>query len=654
MICYSVPRALASIFLFSVLVFASHATVQAKDTWLSVESRNFHLVGNASEKDIKQVATRLEQFRDVFSRLFPNARLTSSVPTTVIVFKSHNSFKPYKPGWDGKIAENVSGYFQSGHDVNYIALSSESRSEDSFTTIFHEYVHLLLNNAFGPAGVPAWFNEGLAEYYSTFAIERGQDVKLGVPIGNHLLLLRSSEMIPFETLFAMDSRSIHSNSREAVGLFYAQSWALVHFLIQSENGKHLPSVGKFLELSGTGLPIRDAFQQAFGMDFAAAQRELKKYTKQEKYRIQIARFEHKLEFDAQMKVTPISEAMGLAYLGDLLAHTERLADAKVRLHEALKLEPNLPLANAALGLILSEEGKITEALPYLEKAASGNGADYRPHYSYAYALHHHAEREMVGDLSPDSTKTDRMRSELRKAIELKPDFAGSYSLLARINSMQDKHVPEAIELIKKAIVLSPGNEEYQFVLANIYLRQNDFPNAIKVVGPMATGAADPRVRAVAAQLLGDIKKHQEQWTEYLKQKAEYEKAVAAHNSRPGVMDSTTQNLRGPHYYIEEALRQPGQGEVRMQGFLQRLECSAKGIVFIIKGESGEFRVTAKDFDNMNIVSFANTAGTEITCGPRKDDAVVVTYKPSSQAGAKIAGEIVSLEFVPSDFKLRKN
>ena len=66
-----------------LFVLIAPLTVQAKDNWLRVQTKNFTLVGNASEKDMRQVATKLEQFRDVFTRLFSSAKFTSPVPTTV-------------------------------------------------------------------------------------------------------------------------------------------------------------------------------------------------------------------------------------------------------------------------------------------------------------------------------------------------------------------------------------------------------------------------------------------------------------------------------------------------------------------------------------------------------------------------------------------
>src|SRR2546430_10344290 len=92
--------------------------VSARDTWTSVRSKNFLLIGNASEKEIRQVGTRLEQFRYVFMQLFPKANLNTPVPTTVIVFKSDSSYKPFKPLYQGKTNDNVAGYFQQGEDVN--------------------------------------------------------------------------------------------------------------------------------------------------------------------------------------------------------------------------------------------------------------------------------------------------------------------------------------------------------------------------------------------------------------------------------------------------------------------------------------------------------------------------------------------------------
>jgi hypothetical protein len=109
----------------------------------------------------------------------------------------------------------------------------------------------------------------------------------------------------------------------------------------------------------------------------------------------------------------------------------------------------------------------------------------------------------------------------------------------------------------------------------------------------------------------------------------------------------------PLSYLQEALRPPAEGEKQIQGTLVRLECDAKGILFVIQVADRIIKLRSKNFENVQITAFTNDAGTEITCGPRKPaNPVVVCYQPTSDLKAKHYGEMRSLEFVPKDFKLK--
>src|ERR1041384_7430897 len=82
--------------------------------------------------------------------------------------------------------------------MNYITLTTEARPDSPFGIIFHEYTHLLIENTL--LDPPVWFNEGLAEYYSTFDVSSdNRKITLGKPIGNHVYLLRERFM-PLEEL----------------------------------------------------------------------------------------------------------------------------------------------------------------------------------------------------------------------------------------------------------------------------------------------------------------------------------------------------------------------------------------------------------------------------------------------------------------------
>ncbi|HET6891174.1 MAG TPA: tetratricopeptide repeat protein [Pyrinomonadaceae bacterium] len=632
---------------------SAQASVTPKDNWISVQSKNFFLVGNASEKEVRQVAIRLEQFRDVFSRLFKGMTFTSPVPTTVIVFKNDSSYKPFKPVADGKTVA-VGGYFQPGPDVNYITLTIEKRADNPYAIIFHEYVHLLVNNSLGKTSAPPWFNEGIAEYYSTFDIEDDRKVYLGNLISNHLELLRTTRLFPLDQLFAVDYHSLERNKHDARGLFYAQSWALIHYLIQGNEGKRTPQLSRFVDLLRAKIPLETAFKQAFQTDYNGMLKELKNYIQQSSYRGQVVTFEKKLEFDSEMKAAPITEAEAHAYLGDLLHHINRDDDAQKRLEQALAMDPKLAMARASLGMVFLDQKKFAEAKEQLRQAVAENSTNYLAHYYYAYVL----SREVMSEGQPvygiPAETAQTMRTELHRAIELKPDFPESYHLLAFVNLVTGEELDESIALIKRAVALSPGSEQFSLVLGQLYLRKQDVNEARKAIEPLAKNGSEPRIRENAKNLLASISTFQEQLERF---RATGSQRPGDSAERPMLRETgpTTQapEIHDPAFYLREALRKPADGETQIEGMLVRLDCDAKGITFVVKVGDGLLRLHAKNFEEMDITTFSPDIVGEISCGPRKpENNVVICYLPNNDAKAKTDGTIRSLEFVPKEFKLK--
>ncbi len=587
------------------------------------------------------------------------------MPTTVVVFKSDGAYKAFKPVVDGKVSE-VAGYFQPGEDVNYITLTTERRGENPYSTIYHEFVHLLVNNNFGKASVPPWFNEGLAEYYSTFDIDDDRKVYLGKLIDNHLLLLRQQQLVPLKSLFDVDYYSLHRNKRESRWVFYAQSWALVHYLVLGNNGQRLPQVGQFFDLLAKNTPTEQAFREAFQTDFAGMEKELKKYIQSQTFRGQVVTFDQKLEFDSTMQSLPLGEAEAEAYLGDLLLHTNRPEDAAARLQQALALDPKLGMAHASLGMARMRQRRFDEAKQHLQNAVAANAQNYLAHYYYAYALSREGmdERGMSSGYAPETAR--EMRSALRKAIGMKPDFPETYHLLAWINLVTNEGLDEGIQMLRKALSLAPGNESYLLVAAQIYMRQEKFDAARRTLEPLAQNGGDPQLRHNAQAILNAISTMQEQTARYNGTR-ESPDARGESSAPPRLTtrnNETSADLGGKteeqspaealSSAIHDALRKPLEGERRVQGLLTRVECDAKGILFHIKVGERTLKMRSSDFNGIHILAFTSEAGGEITCGLRKpESAVVVTYRPTTDARVNADGSIVALEFVPANFKLRE-
>jgi FimV-like protein len=630
---------LASICL--LLVVSQHTTVVAKDAWVSVRTKNFLMVGNASEKDIRRVALKLEQFREAFTNLFPNITFNTPVPTTVIVFKSDSSFEPFKPG------PNVAGYFQSGQDVNYITLTTEVRGQqDPFSVIFHEYTHLLINNTFPRA--PVWFNEGLAEYYSTFSITDDQKVVIGAPIVSHVWRLRESQMLPLKTLFEVDQSSPHYNERNKQTIFYAQSWVLMHYLLIGKKVGQVEQLGKFLMLMDTKTPMDQAFRQAFGVPFETMEKDLRNYVNGNKYYSLTGHFEKKLEIDTTAEAIPLTDAEVQAYLGDLLLHSHR-ADAYTYLENALKLDPNNAMAHTSLGMAYFHEGKVSEAHASLERAVAANSQNYLAHYYYAYILSRSGPGGGPAVVGYPADVAAKIREHLEKAIALRPDYPEPYSLLAFISLVTGKGVDESLVSLKKISASLPGRHDLTLMLAQLYMEKGERKLAREMLQQVVKLSGDEQVRQDATGLLSqlsDFEKTKEEAAEDEKQSAHAAAgADQVVTEKPAPVD--------PSSYLREALRQPRQGETQLQGTLVRIECDVKGMEFVVQAGATLLRLRARGFSDIELTTYDPSIKGDITCGERKPaNAVVIAYLANADTKLKIDGILKSIEFVPADFKLK--
>jgi tetratricopeptide (TPR) repeat protein len=643
----------AAVSLFLVMAFMALPQAHAKDEWIKVRSKNFYLTGNATDKEIRRIATRLEQFQTVFSSLFPKMKFVSPIPTTVIVFKSDKAFKPYKPvNASGKTTEWVAGYFQPGEDINYITLTTEREQDETFRTIFHEYVHFLVDNTLGKSRVPPWFNEGLAEYYEQFSIENDQKVTLGSLNQNALMLLETTKLIPLETFFDIDYHSLHQQGGHGASIFYAQSWAMMHYLIQGNKGKRNPQMAAFLGLLARGTKTREAFQQAFQTDYAAMDVELKKYVAQNSFSISVANFTQKLIFEADMTTSPMTDAEAKATLGDLLSHSDRLADAETHLMEALAMDGESVMANTALGFVKMRQQKYDEAKKYLEKAASVDKQNFLVYYRYAYIL----GREFVDSNHQISAYSDeaaaKMREALGKSIAINPGFPDSYAQLAMISLVRNEKIEEGIANLNKAIALSPGNQVYQLNLASLYMNQQEYEKAKPLAENVARTAGEPYLKGRAESMLNNMAYMKEQIELDKKEgRISLERVLVTSDGKPPTDEEIAKRRDEAEFEsISSALRKPKEGEERVAAHLSKIECSGGSIVYIGRAGDRPIRFQSKDFQGLYLMALESSFTSEIGCGTiKKEFFAILTYRPKENPKTKTRGELVSIEIVPEKF-----
>ncbi|HEX8774219.1 MAG TPA: tetratricopeptide repeat protein [Pyrinomonadaceae bacterium] len=633
-------------FLFAALwlllpLCASAADAAAAERWISVRSQNFLLVGNASEKETARVAAHLEQFREVFSQLLPEGRHGSSVPLVIIVFKDDKSYGPFKP-LSPEPSAGVAGYFQSGQDVDYITLSAdEQHDRGTHALAFHEYVHLLVKNNFRRA--PLWFNEGLAEYYGTFRISNnGKTVTVGEPVRQHLRTLSEHELLPLATLFAVNSESPHYNKPDKRIVYYAQSWALVHYLLNGKGGERRPQVSRYLELLRNGTQVDEAFRQAFQTEFGTIERELQQYVRFGLYSLQATTLSRPLRFDVKVESAALSEARTQFYLGDLLLHINQPEAAAQYLQRAVALDPKLAGASISLGLIRLREDRLTEAKQHFERAVAADSANFLAHYYYAYAISRETPDNLAEAHAPEAVAI--MRAELKKAIELGPGFPESYYLLATINLAMNEKLDETLALISQALKLWPDQQRFTLQLAEAHLRREELSAARGILETLLRGlnsggggAGDGQLMARAQSLLSSLAFVEA--TARLKAQDEAEEAKGAIARQPCDAPQPGPQLKKLRFEGEQAC-----------GRLVRVECLEGKVMLFVEVEGRTLKLGSDALNHIRFVTYTTEARGKMECGLREPaNPVLVTYRAPKNTAFNIDGEVIAVEFVPADW-----
>ena len=310
--------------------------------------------------------------------------------------------------------------------------------------------------------------------------------------------------MPLRELFAINTASADYNERDKKGVFYAESWALVHYLMLGNEGRRRPQLIQFLTLLGKSVAPGAAFEQAFQTDYATIEKELREYIGRNSYPVQVYTANEKMQFDAEMQIAPVSEAEAQFYMGDLLMHMNR-AEAEEYLQRALALDDKLALPHAAMGMLRMRQRRVTEAKQHLQQAVAHNVGNHLVHYYYAYALSREGMNEQHYVTGYEREAVTKMREHLEKAIQLAPEFVGSYQLMAFINLVTNEKLDSAVGQLKRVLTLEPGRQEAAFMLAQVYLRQQKYDLARQTAAPLAHDGADPQLRAQAQSLLDTIK-----------------------------------------------------------------------------------------------------------------------------------------------------
>src|SRR5215831_18942522 len=293
---------------------ASSPLLAGSNGWVEVHSPHFVVVSNAGEKQARKTALQFEQIRAVFRQALPALQNQQTPVITILAVTDEKSLSQLLPEYWTKGHMHPAGIFEHAMDQFYIAVELDAHGTNPYETIYHEYFHSL-STPYLP-NMPTWLAEGMADFFGNTEIA-GKTTIVGEPSQALLYQLQSSSMIPLDTLFKVDQSSPYYNEASKTTMFYAESWALMHYLMIGDKQGHRALLEAYLSALNDGKTGDQAAAKAFG-DLKKLQRDLEDYVSHNTfYQIQYPTPENVSQSD--LTATNISEAEAEAYRGGFLA-----------------------------------------------------------------------------------------------------------------------------------------------------------------------------------------------------------------------------------------------------------------------------------------------------------------------------------------------
>ena len=587
------PRRLALVVLLAL--FALTPQTSSAADWMRLQTANFTIEGDVGANGLRAVALRLEQFREAIRQTFPSTKLVTPAPVTVIVFAHDRDFKAVVPRFQGKPVE-LTGLATTSPIGSSIAICLE-HPDQAYPVVYHEFGHLLINNA--ARGLPLWLQEGLAEFYRMFDLsEDGRSAVLGKPVEPEEIGRMRERLLPMSELLAADHESKLYNVSADRDLFYAQSWALVHYLLLGHTERSHQFTA-FLQRLATGVPAATAYTDSFP-DANKLEGELTEYVRKFSIRVVRVTFAERVTGAVDYTMARMTAAEAQASVGLELVRQGRYDEARVPLEWAMAHGPETASANTGIGLYHLLQGRTVDGLRALRKGAELADGDAMAHFAFAYG----ALQCTTAECMDVQGGRDTARRELQRAVDLLPQFPEALAMLGWAEATNGGDLASAERHFLQAIAFLPGREDYRLNLAQIYLHQENEAKVQEMLGPIAAASPSADNKARARTMLGTLAR--------LRAAREERLAAQPADSAPPAASSADTGTNEPA--VTPVYRVVGERERRARGELSAIECARGTIAVVIRNAAGAHRFWAPALDKIDFITYRDDLRGNVSCG----------------------------------------
>jgi tetratricopeptide (TPR) repeat protein len=218
-----------------VMGLSLFAAAPAKAEWRSATSEHFIVYGDVSEGALRNYVQKVERFDRLLRTWFP-PRDPDLIAPRLAIYLADGRQDMLKIWPD--MPASVGGFYTPGEERIFAVTGGTGSDNDR--TLFHEYAHHYMQQNLTGA-YPGWFVEGFAEYFATADLTPTRmRVGLHDPGRMNSLTMGSNSWMPMDQV--LKSRSYDTGSRGH--FYYAQSWALTHYLMSTPERRTM--LGQYL------------------------------------------------------------------------------------------------------------------------------------------------------------------------------------------------------------------------------------------------------------------------------------------------------------------------------------------------------------------------------------------------------------------------
>ncbi|MGH6978420.1 MAG: DUF1570 domain-containing protein, partial [Brevundimonas sp.] len=239
--------------LLLALVFITLTPASAFAEWKRAESTHFVVYSDGTERALREYTLKLERFDALLTSRFGGGPTNEIRKLPIYLVSDARALRVAVPG----LPAGIAGYYSSSeHDVFAVLVRGENDS-----LLLHEYSHHVMARS-GDARYPGWLREGFAEYFATATVTEGGQASFGLPDPGRQRALQQTRWLPMETVLRADS-SFGIDSETGRGMYYAQSWALTHWLL-ADTGR-VRSLSAYVAAVNGGRDPVETWQATFNM-----------------------------------------------------------------------------------------------------------------------------------------------------------------------------------------------------------------------------------------------------------------------------------------------------------------------------------------------------------------------------------------------------